>query len=119
MCDCDCEYPEFFIDKWVKARKSHKCGECRRPKRLAPHTIAQLGNGTERLVVLFNVSVAAILGSHCKEALNVVSRLVQYVNISGITPTTRSDIDDGYGRIHRGCWNRLVHELLKTRKVKG
>lgn len=30
MCDCDCEYPEFFIDKWVKARKAHRCGECRR-----------------------------------------------------------------------------------------
>lgn len=30
MCDCDCEYPEFFIDRWVKARKPHQCGECRR-----------------------------------------------------------------------------------------
>ncbi len=30
MCDCDCEYPDFFCDKWVKARKSRRCGECRR-----------------------------------------------------------------------------------------
>lgn len=31
MCDCDCEMPEFFDMRFVKAKKEHKCCECYAP----------------------------------------------------------------------------------------
>ena len=30
-CDIDGDYPTVHNEKWVRARKAHKCGECRRP----------------------------------------------------------------------------------------
>lgn len=31
MCDCDCEPPDFYEEVMFRARKQHKCCECRLP----------------------------------------------------------------------------------------